>query len=114
MDKKCLECGELTALTYDEFELLVDSDEFELIEYDEEDEFDYCDCEDCEGCCEFEFEDEDEEETAHEELDEELGVTDARPIFVEKYVTGNKKQTELIYLNLKFLQELMEIHMIDI
>ena len=38
------------------------------------------------------------EQTLLEELDEELGVMDARPIFVEKYVAGNKKQTELIYL----------------
>ena len=62
---ECLECGELIALTYDEFELLVDSDEFELIEYDDEDECEYCDCDDCEGCY-------DEEIDAYEELDDEL------------------------------------------
>lgn len=69
---ECLECGELTALTYDEFELLVDSGEFELIEYDDEDEFEYCDCEDYEGCYDYYDEDDFDEETVEEELDEEL------------------------------------------
>jgi len=33
-----------------------------------------------------------------EELDEELGIKSVKPILVEKYIAGNDKQTELIYL----------------
>lgn len=32
------------------------------------------------------------------ELEEELDVSNAEPIFVEKYIRGNEQQTEMIYL----------------
>jgi isopentenyl-diphosphate delta-isomerase type 1 len=38
------------------------------------------------------------EDSLHRELEEELGIKNAKPIFVEKYTLGNDKQTEMIYL----------------
>src|SRR3989344_3597195 len=47
------------------------------------------------------------------ELNEELGIKDVSPVLVEKYIAGNEKQTEMIYLYFVFFEKPTDIFVLQ-